>query len=122
MNASFIYVLKSLEKTAPWIPARSKVKPAVSEQSKESTSGEKPTLRRSIGMETFPNILLFMPDAALSDSHSLDGIEACPHEILKDLRFVHFSRFARGHGSESSPVLTGVGKLQLTPWRKRISI
>ncbi|KAK1889541.1 Rho GTPase-activating protein 11B [Dissostichus eleginoides] len=122
------------EKTAPWIPARSKVKPAVSEQSKESTSGEKPTLRRSIGMETFPNILLFrscmpfavqsfMPDAALSDSHSLDGIEACPHEILKrDLRFVNFSRFARGHGSESSPVPTGVGKLQLTPWRKRISI
>ncbi|KAL3052256.1 hypothetical protein OYC64_004914 [Pagothenia borchgrevinki] len=117
------------EKTAPWIPARSKVKPAVSEQSKESTSGDKPTLRRSLGMETFPNILLFRsyqcfkPDAALSDSHSLYGIEACPQEILKrNLRFVNFSRFARGHGSESSPALTGVGKRQFTPWRKRISI
>ncbi|KAJ4929296.1 hypothetical protein JOQ06_004906 [Pogonophryne albipinna] len=117
------------EKTAPWNPARSKVKPAVSVQSKESTSGEKPTLKRSIGMETFPNILLFRsyqrfkPDAALPDSHSLDGIEACPQEILtRDQRFVNFSRFARGHGSESSPVLTGVGKLQLTPWRKRVSI
>ncbi|XP_063757991.1 inactive Rho GTPase-activating protein 11B-like [Eleginops maclovinus] len=46
-------------KTMPWIPATSKVKPAVSEQSKESTSTEKPTLRRSLGLETFPNVLMF---------------------------------------------------------------
>ncbi|XP_029281791.1 uncharacterized protein LOC115003985 isoform X2 [Cottoperca gobio] len=114
-------------KTVPWIQARPKVKLGVSEQSQESPSRARPTLRRSLGLETFPNVLLFRtcmpyaehsfrPAPALLDSHSPVDKEACktPQEGLK--------RFTRGHDADGSPVLTGVGKLQLTPWRRRISL
>ncbi|XP_044185461.1 rho GTPase-activating protein 11A-like isoform X1 [Thunnus albacares] len=128
-------VMRSV-KTVPWIQGRSKVRPPVSEQSQGSTSTEKPTLRRSVGLETFPNLLLFRtcmpcaedgfrPAAAALDGSSPPGKEGCktPHERLKrDLRLANFSRFTRGHDADCSPVLTAVGKLQLTPWRRRSSL
>ncbi|XP_037606369.1 rho GTPase-activating protein 11B-like [Sebastes umbrosus] len=117
-------------KTVPWIQGRSKVKPTVSELSQESTSGDKPGLRRSLGLETFPNVLLFrtcmpcaeqgfQPATELLDGYSPDGKEAPQERPARDL---HFPRFTRGHDADGSPVLTGVGKLQLTSWRKRNSL
>lgn len=55
----FKYVVMRSMKTVPWIQGRSKVTPAVSEQSQGSTSGGRTTLRRSLGLETFPSVLLF---------------------------------------------------------------
>lgn len=46
-------------KTVPWIQGKSKVKPAASGQELGSTSGDRKTLRRSLGLDTFPNVLLF---------------------------------------------------------------
>lgn len=51
-------------KTVPLIQGGSKLRPP--EQSHGSTSGDRPTLRRSLGLDSFPNILLFrtyMPSA-----------------------------------------------------------
>ncbi|GAA6214896.1 rho GTPase-activating protein 11B [Lates japonicus] len=123
-------------KTMSWIQGKSKVTPkvtpAVSEQSQESTSGGRPTLRRSLGLETFPSVLLFrtcMPCADFRPATDLeDGAVSretwkTPQERLRrDLRLGHFPRFTRGQDADSSPVLTGVGKLQLTPWRRRSSL
>eukprot|EP00064_Thunnus_orientalis_P012494 superscaffoldBa00001923_g12529 len=130
-----LFVMRSV-KTVPWIQGRSKVRPPVSEQSQGSTSTDKPTLRRSVGLETFPNLLLFRtcipcaedgfrPAAAALDGSSPPGKEGCktPHERLKrDLRLANFSRFTRGHDADGSPILTAMGKLQLTPWRRRSSL
>uniref|UniRef100_A0A3B4TRC7 Rho-GAP domain-containing protein n=1 Tax=Seriola dumerili TaxID=41447 RepID=A0A3B4TRC7_SERDU len=120
-------------KTVPWIQGRSKVTPGVSEQSQESTSGRRPTLRRSLGLETFPSVLLFRtcapcaeqdfkPETDYLDGSSPLGKEACktPQERQRrDLHLGFFPRLTRGQDADSSPVLTGVGKLQLTPWRRR---
>lgn len=53
-------VIRSV-KMAPWTEGRSKVTPAVSEQSPESRhqAGHRQILRRSLGLETFPNVQLF---------------------------------------------------------------
>ncbi|XP_039981284.1 rho GTPase-activating protein 11B-like isoform X3 [Xiphias gladius] len=88
-------VMRSM-KTVPWIQGRSKVTPAVSEQSQGSTSGGRTTLRRSLGLETFPSVLLFRtcmpcadqgfrPAADLSDGASPVSREACrtPQEGLR---------------------------------------
>nr|XP_046228438.1 rho GTPase-activating protein 11A-like [Scatophagus argus] len=121
-------------KTVPFIQGRSKVEPTVLEPEQGSTSGDRKTLRRSIGLETFPSVQLFRtcmpcadqsfrPAAALLDSLRPAGNETCrtPREGLKrDLRLGHFPRLAGDEGS--SPVLTGVGKLQFTPWRRRTSL
>ncbi|XP_034384076.1 rho GTPase-activating protein 11A-like [Cyclopterus lumpus] len=122
-------------KTVPWIQGGSKDRPPVSEQSQESTSGDKVPLRRSLGLETFPNILLFRtcvpcaeqgfrPARALLDGPSPVGNEACitPQRPARDLRLGHFQRFTRAQDADSAPVLTGVGKLQFTPWSRRISL
>ncbi|XP_039981283.1 rho GTPase-activating protein 11A-like isoform X2 [Xiphias gladius] len=119
-------VMRSM-KTVPWIQGRSKVTPAVSEQSQGSTSGGRTTLRRSLGLETFPSVLLFRtcmpcadqgfrPAADLSDGASPVSREACrtPQEGLR--------RFTRAQDADCLPVLTGVGKWQLTPWRRRSSL
>ncbi|KAA8583006.1 rho GTPase-activating protein 11A [Etheostoma spectabile] len=128
-------VMRSV-KTMPWVQARSTVRPRSSEQSQEFTSGDRPSLRRSIGLATFPNVLLFrtcMPHAehdfcpatTLLDNDGPVGKDACktPQEKLKrDLRLGLFPRFTRGQDAHSSPVLTGVGRLKLTPGRKRFSL
>lgn len=44
-------------KTVPLIQGRSKVRRP--EENRGSTSGERPTLRRSLGLEAFPSIRLF---------------------------------------------------------------
>ncbi|KAM3603249.1 uncharacterized protein V6R79_019335 [Siganus canaliculatus] len=122
-------------KTAPWIPGRSKVR-TTPEQVSGTMSGNRKLLRRSHGLDTFPNILLFRsclpwedhsfsPVAALVDSPrplDRDGCKTPQERIKRELRLGHFPGFPRGADAGSSPVLTGVGKLQLTPWRRRISM
>ncbi|XP_026197404.1 rho GTPase-activating protein 11A isoform X2 [Anabas testudineus] len=120
-------------KTVSWIQGRSKVTLPVSEQSQGSTSGDKPSLRRSLGLENFPSILLFrtyMPSADdgvrpavnVLDGSSPVGKDSCktPQQRLK--RDLRFPRFTRGLDAGRSPVLTAVGKLQLTPWKRRSSL
>ncbi|XP_070706001.1 rho GTPase-activating protein 11A-like [Pempheris klunzingeri] len=123
-------------KTVPWIQGRSKLRPRVSEQRQGSAPGDRPAFRRSLGLETFPNVLLFRtcmpcadqsfrPAAALLDGSAPADKEACktPQERLKrDLRLGHFPKFTRGPDADGSPVLTGVGRLQFTPWSRRISL
>lgn len=120
-------------KTVPWIKGRSKVEAPVLEEKQELTLGVKPTLRRSLGLETFPNVQLFRtclpladqsysPATALLGSPPKDGSKTSQEKLKRDLRLAHFTRFSRGPDLESSPVLTGVGKLQLTPWKKRHSL
>ncbi|XP_034555621.1 rho GTPase-activating protein 11A-like [Notolabrus celidotus] len=120
-------------KTLPWTKGRSKVEALVAEETQESTSGGRPALRRSLGLETFPNVQLFrtcLPGAEKSFSPATALLDSPPKEECKtpqekpkrDLRLSHFQRFTRGLDVESSPVLTGVGKLQLTPWKKRHSL
>ncbi|KAM7367669.1 hypothetical protein PAMP_013953 [Pampus punctatissimus] len=116
-------VMRSV-KTMPWIQGRSKVIPTFSDQSQRSTSRDRPTLRRSLGVETFPNVLLFrtcMPCAEDGSSPTDKEGSKTPRERLKrDLRLGHLPKFTRGQ--DGSPVFTGVGKLQLTPWRRRCSL
>lgn len=46
-------------KTMPWAQERSRVRTATSGPEHESTSGTRKPLRRSLGLETFPNVLIF---------------------------------------------------------------
>ncbi|TMS12680.1 Rho GTPase-activating protein 11B [Larimichthys crocea] len=120
-------------KTVPWIQGRPKVRPPAPEKEQGSTSGGIKTLRRSLGLETFPNVQLFRtcmpcadqgskPAMALMDSPPKEACKTPQERLKRDLHLGHFSRFTRGPHEGSSPVLTGVGKLQLTPWRRRISL
>uniref|UniRef100_A0A3B5AI12 Rho-GAP domain-containing protein n=1 Tax=Stegastes partitus TaxID=144197 RepID=A0A3B5AI12_9TELE len=63
-------VIRSV-RTMPWIQGRSKLRPPVSEQSQSSTSADRPTLRRSHGMETFLNVHLFRASMQLSGKCSM---------------------------------------------------
>ncbi|TNN60660.1 Rho GTPase-activating protein 11A [Liparis tanakae] len=123
-------------KTVPWIPGRSKDRASVCEQSQEATSGgggDRVPLRRSLGLETFPNVLLFRtcmpcleqgftPATTLSDGTSLVGKAPCtsPRRPARDLRLTPFPRFSRAPDADGSPVLTGIGKLQFS--HRRISL
>ncbi|XP_051264153.1 neuroendocrine protein 7B2 [Dicentrarchus labrax] len=120
-------------KTVPWIQGKSKVRATVPEQEQGSASGDRKTLRRSFGLETFPSVMLFRtcmqsedegfsPETALLGSPSKEPCKTPQEKLKRDLRLVNFSRFTRGPDTGSSPVLTGVGKLQLTPWRRRTSL
>ncbi|XP_030261033.1 rho GTPase-activating protein 11A [Sparus aurata] len=121
-------------KTVPLNQGRSKVKPAVSEVEKVSTSGGRKPLRRSLGLDSFPGVLLFRtcfaergdkPAGTLLDSPRPTRKDSCkaPQEKQKrDLHLTHFPRFTRSLDAGSSPVLTGVGKLRLTPWGRRTSL
>ncbi|KAE8286714.1 Neuroendocrine protein 7B2 [Larimichthys crocea] len=116
-------------KTVPWIQGRPKVRPPAPKEEQGSTSGGIKTLRRSLGLETFPNVQLFRtcmpcadqgskPAMALMDSPPKEACKTPQERLKRDLHLGHFSRFTRGPHEGSSPVLTGVGKLQLTPWRR----
>ncbi|XP_061842749.1 inactive Rho GTPase-activating protein 11B-like [Nerophis lumbriciformis] len=100
-------------KTVPWIQGRSKVRLPVSQQKLEPTLQEKPTLRRSLGQETFPNVLLFrtcLPSA----EHNFSSA-ASTSERMK--------RLVRGPDVSFTPsVLAGMGKLQLAAWNRRSSL
>nr|XP_019953272.1 PREDICTED: rho GTPase-activating protein 11A [Paralichthys olivaceus] len=116
------------------VKGRSKVTAAVSEQSQDSTPEGRPTLRRSLGLETFPNVQLFRtclpcteqgfkPATDVSRPMSDEACKMRQERRRSDLRLGHFScRLTRGLAADSWPVLTGVGKLQLTPWRRRSSL
>ncbi|KAM8832116.1 rho GTPase-activating protein 11A-like [Spinachia spinachia] len=122
-------------KTLPWIQGRSKDRLPASEGSRRSTSGDRAPLRRSLGLESFPNVLLFRtcvpcaeqgfrPAAALLEGHSPFGKEACetPQRPARDLCLGDTRKFTSGQSAGDSPRFTGVAKRQLTPWRRRISL
>lgn len=58
LNVIFPPVMQSV-KTMPWIQGRSRVRPTASCSEHGSTSGDRKPLRRSLGLETFPNVLMF---------------------------------------------------------------
>ncbi|XP_068564524.1 rho GTPase-activating protein 11A-like isoform X2 [Cebidichthys violaceus] len=67
-------------KTVPWIHGQPKDRPPVPERSRESTSGDRVPLRRSLGLETFPNVLLFrtcMPCAGKLNVKKETGRNEC---------------------------------------------
>ncbi|XP_077367469.1 rho GTPase-activating protein 11A-like [Festucalex cinctus] len=116
-------------KTVPRIQAKSKVRPAVPRRNHESNLGRRPTLRRSAGHETLPNIALFRacvscedssPQAAILDALSLSGKQFSPSRIKRDMRLGLFPGLVQGQ-EVALPVFT-VGKLQLASWSKRISL
>lgn len=106
-------------KTVPLIQGGSKLRPP--EQSHGSTSGDRPTLRRSLGLDSFPNILLFrtyMPSADQSFRPAaalLDDVIAAEKKLNK-MPQDGLKRFTRG--VDGSPA----GKLKLTLWRRRSSL
>nr|XP_043905827.1 rho GTPase-activating protein 11A-like [Solea senegalensis] len=120
-------VIRSV-KTAPWNQGKSKVTPTVSEPSQESTSGVKQTLRRSVGLATFPNVLLFRTCTAtdvMDCSSPIFKASRTPQDRLlrRDVCLDYIHRLSRGRDSaDDLPVLTAAGKLQLTPWRRRSSL
>ncbi|XP_041830939.1 inactive Rho GTPase-activating protein 11B-like [Melanotaenia boesemani] len=81
-------VMRSV-RTVLRIQGKPKAGSTVSEQIQEHTSGDGPRMRRSLGMDTFPNIKQF---------------RTCTSYTNKELC--------------KMPVLTGVEKLQLVPWRR----
>ncbi|XP_061610040.1 inactive Rho GTPase-activating protein 11B-like [Phyllopteryx taeniolatus] len=116
-------------KTVPWLQGKSKVRPPVHHQ--ESVP-RRPTLRRSLGLEAFPNIVFFRaclasedqdssPGAAILDALNLSGKRSSPNLINGELRLALFPGLVRGQDA-ASPALTGVGKLQLASWSRRISL
>ncbi|XP_038583268.1 rho GTPase-activating protein 11A-like isoform X1 [Micropterus salmoides] len=118
-------------KTASWIQGRSKVRPTVSEQNQGSISGERKSLRRSLGLETFPNVQLFRtfmpfadqtlkPATVLLDSPPKHACKTLQERLKRDLHLGHYSRSSKGPDAGSSPVLIGVGKLAL--WRRSTSL
>ncbi|XP_058469716.1 rho GTPase-activating protein 11A-like isoform X2 [Solea solea] len=120
-------VIRSV-KTAPWNQGKSKVTPTVSEPSQVSTSGVKQTLRRSVGLATFPNVLLFRTCTAtdvMDCSSPIVKASRTPQDRLfrRDVYLDYFHRLSRGRDSaDDLPVLAAAGKLQLTPWRRRSSL
>lgn len=72
----FFQILKVMQsgKTASWIQGRSKVRPTVSEQNQGSISGERKSLRRSLGLETFPNVQLFRTFMPFAGKHNVKQV------------------------------------------------
>lgn len=58
-------------KTVPWIQGRPKVRPPAPEKEQGSTSGGIKTLRRSLGLETFPNVQLFRTCMPCAGEHDM---------------------------------------------------
>lgn len=54
----FPQVMQSV-KTMPWVKGRSRLRPTMSGPVHGSTSGDRKPLRRSLGLESFPNVLMF---------------------------------------------------------------
>eukprot|EP00066_Takifugu_rubripes_P021157 XP_011610423.1 PREDICTED: rho GTPase-activating protein 11B [Takifugu rubripes] len=119
-------------KAMPWVQGKSRVRTTISGTEHGSTSGDRKPLRRSLGLETFPNVLLFRSYDPCTDqdySHAkastndrgVTDREPCkvPQEGIK--RDLHeFSGCSQEAGG--SPFLTGVGRLQLTSWRRSTSL
>ncbi|XP_061669119.1 rho GTPase-activating protein 11A-like [Syngnathoides biaculeatus] len=118
-------------KTVPWIQRKSKVRRQVRQQNQESNVRKRPTLRRSLGLKAFPDIVFFRacmasedqnssPGAAILDALDLSG-KWSSNMIYGDLRLGTFPGVHRGQDA-ASHALTGVGKLQLASWSRRISL
>ncbi|XP_041661056.1 rho GTPase-activating protein 11A-like [Cheilinus undulatus] len=118
-------------KAMPWTKGKSKCELPVPKLPQELTPGDRPALRRSLGLETFPNVQLFRvclsgsetsfsPAKALLGSPPKDAFKT-PQDIPKR-EMHHFPRITRGAAAESSPVLTGIKTLQVMHWKKRHSL
>ncbi|XP_037100569.1 rho GTPase-activating protein 11B-like [Syngnathus acus] len=113
-------------KTVPWIQAKLKVRPADHQQTQKSDLRGRPTLRRSVGLETFPNIAFFRacvsedssPGAAILDALN-PGKPSPPNKIKRDTRLGLSPDPSQG---QNASMFTGVGKLQLASWSRRISL
>ncbi|XP_019726281.1 rho GTPase-activating protein 11B-like isoform X2 [Hippocampus comes] len=117
-------------KTVPWIQGKTKVRPAVHQRRRESNLPRRPTLRRSVGLEVFPNIAFFRacmscedssPAAAILDALSPSSKQPSPNRIKRDMRLSLFPGLGQGQTASSS-VFSAVGKLQAASWSKRISL
>lgn len=60
-------------KAASWVQAKSKGYPTVSVQEPESKCEDRKTLRRSHGLDTFPNVLLFRTCMPSAGNHSMNS-------------------------------------------------
>ncbi|XP_028996897.1 rho GTPase-activating protein 11A-like [Betta splendens] len=112
-------------KTPNWIQGRSKVTAPGSEHSQRSASGDKPSLRRSLGLEHFPNIRMFRTYMPSSDEPEVEPLEGssstgkgCKTPQPRLRRDLRLPAFTRSSDAGASPVLTAVGKLHFTPWRR----
>ncbi|KAK0151038.1 Neuroendocrine protein 7B2 [Merluccius polli] len=79
-------------------------------------------LKRSLGLESFPNVLLFRTYTPLLCKIPPDGrVPDSTRETQKVL--ARFSKFTRSQDASDSPVLTSVGKLlRPTSWRRRSTL
>ncbi|KAM9704211.1 inactive Rho GTPase-activating protein 11B-like [Menidia menidia] len=78
-------VMRSM-KTVPWIQGKPKARPEEFMQSQETTAEERPKLRRSFGLETFPNVELFRTCVPHADK------ELCKMATLDKLQLTHWKR------------------------------
>ncbi|XP_051908064.1 inactive Rho GTPase-activating protein 11B-like isoform X2 [Hippocampus zosterae] len=117
-------------KTVSWIQGKAKVRPAVHQGKSESNLRGRPSLRRSVGLEVFPNIAFFRacmscedssPAAAFLDALSPSGKQPSPNRIKRDMRLGLFPGLGQGQ-TESFSVFNVVGKLQVASWSRRISL
>lgn len=69
MSFSSTYEVMRCVKTVPWIQGRSRVRPPASRLERGTTSGDRKPLRRSLGQETLPNVLLFRTCVPCAGKH-----------------------------------------------------
>lgn len=77
-------VMRSV-KTMPWVQGRSRVKPTVSCPEHGSTEGDRKPFRRSLGLETFPNVLMFrsfVPCAGNNNAEAASSLEVRTHNMI----------------------------------------
>ncbi|KAG7283025.1 hypothetical protein CRUP_012918 [Coryphaenoides rupestris] len=99
------------------------VPPTSEGHTQEPTASTSRPLKRSLGLESFPNVLLFRTYAPhlgqqqCDDAHGKDSFLTL-QERLK--RLARLARGVRGQDEGASPVLTSAGKLKRpTSWRRR---
>nr|XP_057913854.1 inactive Rho GTPase-activating protein 11B-like [Doryrhamphus excisus] len=106
-------------KTVPWFQGRSKVRTPITQQKQESILQERPILRRSLGLGTFPNVVLYracMPCAEHNSSLAVSISDAL--SLGTDSTLQKMKNLVRGQDVVSS---TSSPALHLAPWRRRSS-
>lgn len=93
LSFSSTYEVMRCAKTVPWIQGRSRVRPPASRLEHDTTSGDRKPLRRSLGQETLPNVLLFrtyVPCAGKRDTVVKDTKSSQTHTVIE---IIYTSRF-----------------------------
>lgn len=84
LDLKFLFTLsvKGSVKTMPWIHSKPKVRSVASDPTLNSLVGDGPKLRRSLGLQTFPNVQLFRTCMPNAGKHAFN-IEVCfKQEVL----------------------------------------